>query len=84
MKGRERWEEKYFKNFIRTMSNLYDENAEKEWIEVGLRLFAWMILSGLFFPRTPYRVTWFLERYVTFVTPLNEFACLEAILRFPV
>ncbi|KAJ8425564.1 hypothetical protein Cgig2_012307 [Carnegiea gigantea] len=43
---------------------LCEENAEEDWVGIWLKLYAFIMLSGVFFSRTPYRAAWSLLHYV--------------------
>ncbi|KAJ8429867.1 hypothetical protein Cgig2_010647 [Carnegiea gigantea] len=69
-------------NYIRPIFDLCNKNSEKASIRVWMQLFIWMVLSGLFFPRTPYSAAWSLKRYADDVQHLGEYTWSEAIWRF--
>jgi len=45
---------KLFRNCIKVMRKLCKANRAQEQKGLWLQLFAWMVISGLFFSRTPY------------------------------
>ncbi|KAJ8437820.1 hypothetical protein Cgig2_013436 [Carnegiea gigantea] len=62
-----------FKNYIKVMKQLLDANNEPEKVELWLSLYAWMVMSGLMFPRTPYGAAW------SDVRGLGKYAWAEAV-----
>jgi len=50
---------KVFRHCIKVMRKLCEANRGQEQVGLWLwlQLFAWMVISGLFFPRTPYGAT---------------------------
>jgi len=54
-KGRKR---PVLRNYIKVIKKLLDANKEPEKLELWLRLYAWRVISGVMFPRTPYGAAW--------------------------
>ncbi|KAJ8428681.1 LOW QUALITY PROTEIN: hypothetical protein Cgig2_006355 [Carnegiea gigantea] len=71
----------FFKHYGNVMSELYEENAEKDRVGIWLRPYAFIILSGMFFPRTPYGAAWSLIQYANDVEGIGQYAWAEAIWR---
>jgi len=69
----------FFKNYVNVMMELCEENAEEDRVGIWLRLYAFIVLSGVFFPRTPYGAAWSLLRYVDDVDGMGQYAWVEAI-----
>jgi len=69
---------KVFRNYIKVMRKLCEANKAQEQVGLWLQLFTWMVMSGLFFPRTPYRATWGLENYLEDVAGLGKYNWAEA------
>lgn len=44
----------FFKHYVNVKMELYKENAEEDCVGIWLRLYVFFVLSGVFFPRTPY------------------------------
>jgi len=61
------------------MIELCDENVDEHSIALWLRLFVWMVLSGLFLLCTSYGAAWFLEGHAGDVPTLGEYAWVEVI-----
>ncbi|KAJ8437695.1 hypothetical protein Cgig2_030717 [Carnegiea gigantea] len=55
------------------------ENAEEDRVGIWLRLYAFIVLSGVFFPRTPCKAAWSLLHYVDDVDSMGQYAWAEAI-----
>ncbi|KAJ8433148.1 hypothetical protein Cgig2_007112 [Carnegiea gigantea] len=70
-----------FRNYIKVMKKLLDANNEPEKMELWLSLYAWMVMSGLMFPRTPYRAAWSVQTYMQDIHGLGEYAWAEAVWR---
>ncbi|KAJ8434758.1 hypothetical protein Cgig2_019683 [Carnegiea gigantea] len=45
---------RFFRNYMSTMAALCEENSEDDQVGLWVRIYAFMILSGVLFPRTPY------------------------------
>ncbi|KAJ8420431.1 hypothetical protein Cgig2_027680 [Carnegiea gigantea] len=54
-----------------------NENEDENNNGLRIRLFMWMVLSKLFFPRMPYGAVWCMERYADDVQCLGEYALVE-------
>jgi len=67
-KGRKR---PVFRNY---MKKLLNANKESEKLELWLGLCAWRVMSGVMFPRTPYRAAWSM---MFFHWKLNRFGSQE-------
>ncbi|KAJ8447213.1 LOW QUALITY PROTEIN: hypothetical protein Cgig2_030444 [Carnegiea gigantea] len=67
-----------YKNFIAMMVYLCEKNAGEEQLELWLKLYTWLVLSGLLFPRAVYGATWELQWYVNDVHRMSRYAWAEA------
>ncbi|KAJ8430715.1 LOW QUALITY PROTEIN: hypothetical protein Cgig2_000280 [Carnegiea gigantea] len=74
-----RKERRFFKNYVNVMMELCEENAEEDRVGIRLRLYAFIVLSGVFFPRTPYGAAWSLLYYVDDVDGMGQYVWAEAI-----
>ncbi|KAJ8425455.1 LOW QUALITY PROTEIN: hypothetical protein Cgig2_018853 [Carnegiea gigantea] len=70
---------RFFKNYVNVMMELCEENAEADRVGIWLRLYAFIVVSGVFFPRTPYGAAWSLLHYVDDVDCMGQYAWAEAI-----
>jgi len=61
------------------MIELCDENVEEDQLAIWLKLHAVIVLSGVFFPHTPYEAAWTLLRYVDDVASMGQYAWEKAI-----
>ena len=61
----------FFRHCLNVMIELCDENVEADQL-VWLELYAFIILSGVLFPRTPYGATWSVLRYVDDVADIDD------------
>ncbi|KAJ8422394.1 LOW QUALITY PROTEIN: hypothetical protein Cgig2_028209 [Carnegiea gigantea] len=75
-KGRKRL---VFRNYIKVMKKLLDANKELEKLELWLSLYAWRVMSGFIFSRTPYGVAWSVQKYMEDVRRMGEYAWAEAV-----
>ncbi|KAJ8432413.1 LOW QUALITY PROTEIN: hypothetical protein Cgig2_013827 [Carnegiea gigantea] len=73
-KGRKR---PVFRNYIKVMKKLLDVNKEPEKLKLWLSLFAWRVMSGVMFPRTPYGAAWSVQKYIEDVRKMSEYAWTE-------
>ncbi|KAJ8425386.1 hypothetical protein Cgig2_018475 [Carnegiea gigantea] len=60
-KGRKR---PVFRHYIKVMKKLLDANKELEKLGLWLSLYAWRVMSGVMFPRTPYGAAWSVQKYI--------------------
>ncbi|KAJ8426136.1 LOW QUALITY PROTEIN: hypothetical protein Cgig2_022433 [Carnegiea gigantea] len=60
-------------NYIKVMKKLLDANKESEKLELWLSLYAWMVMSEVMFPRTPYRAAWSVQKYMKDVHGMGEY-----------
>ncbi|KAJ8438972.1 hypothetical protein Cgig2_018883 [Carnegiea gigantea] len=60
-------------NYVNVMMELCEENAEADRVGIWLRLYAFIVLSGVFFPRTPYGAAWSLLHYVDDVDGMGQY-----------
>ncbi|KAJ8427742.1 hypothetical protein Cgig2_021069 [Carnegiea gigantea] len=58
---------------------LCEENNEDEQVGLWLRLYVFMVLSGVLFPRTLYEAAWSMLHYVDDVTGMADYARAEAV-----
>ena len=70
-----------FRNYIKVMKKLLDANKEPKKLEMWLSLYAWRVMSGVMFPRTPYGTAWSVQKYMEDVRRMNEYAWAEAVWR---
>ena len=70
---------KVFRNYIKVIRKLCEANKAEEQVGLWLQLFVWMVMSGLFFLRTPYRAAWGVEKYVEDVGGLGKYNWVEAV-----
>ncbi|KAJ8425180.1 hypothetical protein Cgig2_010789 [Carnegiea gigantea] len=70
---------RFFKHYVNVMMELCEENAEEDRVGIWLKLYAFIVLSGVLFPRMPYGVAWSLHRYVDDVEGMGQYAWADAI-----
>ncbi|KAJ8420167.1 hypothetical protein Cgig2_000257 [Carnegiea gigantea] len=70
---------RFFKHYVNVMMELCDENAQEDGVGIWLRLYTFIVLSGVLFPRTPYGAAWSLLRYVDDVEGMGQYAWAEAV-----
>jgi len=61
------------------MIELCDENAKEHQVGTWLRLYVFIVLSGVFFPHTLYGAAWILLCYTDDVQGMGQYAWAEAI-----
>ena len=49
---------KVFRHYMKVMKKLCNANQGQHQVELWLKLFCWMVMSGLLFPHTPYGAAW--------------------------
>ncbi|KAJ8436065.1 hypothetical protein Cgig2_000361 [Carnegiea gigantea] len=52
--GKDSKDSQVYENFISTMVYLCEQNAREEQLDLWLKLFTWLVLSGLIFPHSAY------------------------------
>jgi len=79
-KGRGRTREnRVYKNFIAAMLYVCERYAGEEHLELWQKMYAWFVLSGVFFPQGVYAAAWEMERYANDVAGMSNYAWAEAI-----
>jgi len=61
------------------MKKLMDANKEPEKLGLRLSLYAWRVMSGVMFPRIPYKAAWSVQKYMEDVHGMGEYAWAEAV-----
>ncbi|KAJ8431549.1 hypothetical protein Cgig2_029578 [Carnegiea gigantea] len=77
--GRSRKKRRFFRNYVAAMAKLCEENNRDEQVGLWLRLYVFMVLSGVLFPRTPYGATGSMLHYVEDVDGMAGYAWAEAV-----
>ncbi|KAJ8444430.1 hypothetical protein Cgig2_005952 [Carnegiea gigantea] len=70
-----------FRNYLKVVNKLLDANKEPEKLGLWLSLYAWMVMSGVMFLRTPYGVAWSVHTYIEDIRGWGEYAWAEAVWR---
>jgi len=60
--GRTGKKRQFFRNYVAAMAELCEENSDDDWVGLWLKIYAFMVLSGVLFPRTPYGGTYYTVR----------------------
>ena len=63
------------------MVALCEECSADDRVGVWMKIYAFMVLSGVLFPRTPYGAAWNLLQYVEDIDRMGEYAWAEAVWR---
>ncbi|KAJ8435238.1 hypothetical protein Cgig2_015641 [Carnegiea gigantea] len=63
------------------MKKLLDANKEPKKLGLWLSLYAWRVMSGVMFPRTPYGAAWSVQKYMEDVRGMGEYASAETMWR---
>jgi len=71
-----------YKNFIAAMVYVCERYAGEEHLELWQKMYAWFVLSSVFFPRGMYAAAWEMERYANDVARMSNYAWAEAIWRY--
>ncbi|KAJ8449477.1 hypothetical protein Cgig2_002274 [Carnegiea gigantea] len=69
-----------FRNYIKVMKKLLDANREQEKLGLWLSLYVWMVMSGVMFPRTPYRAAWSVQKYMGDVHGMGKYDWVKVII----
>ncbi|KAJ8439442.1 hypothetical protein Cgig2_021556 [Carnegiea gigantea] len=72
---------KLARSYIKVMKKLLDANREPEKLGLWLSLYAWVVMSGVMFPRTPYGTAWSVQAYMEDVRRLRKYAWAKAMWR---
>ena len=75
-RSRENW---VYQSGVAAMVYLLERNAGEEQLELWLKLYAWLVLSGLLFPREVYGAVWELQRYGNDVHGMSCYAWVETV-----
>ena len=63
------------------MAELCEENSDDDRVGLWLQIYAFVILSGVLHPCTPYGAAWTLLHYVEDMNEIREYAWAEAVWR---
>ena len=61
------------------MSELCDEHTQEDHLGTWMKLYAFILLSEVLFPRTLYGATWSVLRYADDVACMGQYTWAEAI-----
>jgi len=75
-------ENRVYKNFVDAMVYLCERYAGEEHLQLWQKMYAWFVLSGVFFPQGLYAAAWEKERYANDVAGMSKYAWAEAIWRY--
>jgi len=73
--------QRFFQHYLNMMIQLCDEHAEEDPLGIWLKLYAFIVLSGVFSPRTPYGATWSVMCCIDDVVGMDQYAWAKAIWR---
>jgi len=79
--GRSGKNRQFFRNYVAAMAKLCEKNNGDKEVGLWLRLYVFMVLSGVLFPRTSYRAVWSMLHYVEDVDEMAGYAWAEAVWR---
>ncbi|KAJ8423038.1 LOW QUALITY PROTEIN: hypothetical protein Cgig2_002584 [Carnegiea gigantea] len=82
--GKGRKDKRVYKNFIAAMMYLCEKNTLEEQLELWLKLYTWLVLSILLFPRTVYGAAWELQQCANDVQGMSCYAWAEAVWQYMV
>jgi len=71
-----------YKNFIAAMLYVCERYTREEHLELWQKMYAWFVLSGVFFSRGVYAAAWEMERYANDVAGMSNYAWAEAKWRY--
>ena len=57
------------------------EKNGDDWVRLWVRIYAFFILSGALFPRTPYGAAWGMLHYVEDIDGMSQYNWAEAVWR---
>jgi len=72
---------RFFRNYVSAMVALCEEYSSDDGVGVWMKIYAFMVLSGVLFPCTPYGAEWNLLQYVEDIDTMGEYAWAEAVWR---
>ena len=67
------------RNHIKVIKKLLDANKEPEKLGLWLRLYAWMVMSGVMFPKISYGAAWSAEKYMDDVHGMGEYDWVKVV-----
>ena len=70
------------KNFIAAMMYLCEQNDGEEQLELWLKLYTWLVMSALLFPRGVYGAAWELDQYEDNVQGMSRYAWPKTVWRY--
>ena len=71
-----------YKNFVVAMVYLCEHYSGADQLELWMKMYAWFVLSGVFFPQGVYGAASELERYANDVGGMSNYAWAKAIWRY--
>jgi len=75
---------RFFRNYVSAMVSLCEEHSADDQVGVWMKMYAFLVFSGVLFPRTPYGAAWNLLQYVEDIDGSGEYAWAEAVWRMVV
>ena len=72
---------RYFRKYVNSMASLVQEFNGEDQVGIFLRLYSWLVLSGVLFPRSPYGANWHMLGYTDVSEPLGQYAWAEVVWR---
>ncbi|KAJ8420616.1 hypothetical protein Cgig2_023143 [Carnegiea gigantea] len=79
--GRSGKKRRFFWNYVSAMVALYEGNSKDDQVRLWVRIYAFMILSGVLFPRTLYGAAWSMMQYVEDIEGMGQYNWAEAVWR---
>ncbi|KAJ8451316.1 hypothetical protein Cgig2_014088 [Carnegiea gigantea] len=71
--GRSGKKRRFFRNYVSDMVALYEENNDDDRVGLWVRIYAFMIMSGVLFPHTPYGAAWGMLQYIEDIDRMGEY-----------
>jgi len=65
---------RFFRHYLNVMIQLCDEHVQEEQVGIWLKLYAFIVLNGVLFPRTPYGAIWSVLCYADDVVGMGQYA----------
>ncbi|KAJ8423069.1 hypothetical protein Cgig2_009338 [Carnegiea gigantea] len=72
---------RYFRKYVNCMASLAQEFNGEDQVGIFLRLYSWLVLSGVLFPWSLYGANWHMLGYADAPETLGQYAWAEAVWR---
>ena len=77
--GRSRKKRHFFRNYVSALVALCDENNRDDRVGISMKIYAFVVLSGVLFPCTPYGAAYGMLHYMENIQQIRQHNWAKAI-----